>query len=483
MQSVITKLLFTETGTYNDMASRPFETHFDGETMNRFQAATRQGKSVSASGLSAVAASVMRPKAQADGIVSIENSWDTPRLRFMMEVEHRATSMSSHRQILTGYTDYIGVSRGSNAIDPNMKLYFNNTIRVDSSLETSPMGRITRHRVSDASHLLFADNKPRFGFGVNGNNTFTMRPEDVFATSSLGALQGSPDVVDCRVNFGAYKIKKSRRKDGSAPHYMTNIFKARNYAAGAEDIDGGDYTQVMDAARGAVANELLTQDSFLYQLTQRTHFGEECCVTYGELCRMSESVDHVAVVTLRSANATPVHSRGQTEFWTSATMETTAATILGHSVPSLMMDLMLTGISFLATNQTIDGQYMITIHGQQSFAEGMDMSQYLQIFIDRLQYEVLNGLTQNNQITFNLEMYVDILGETHISISMNGQPPVDYVMPSFCDALMTPVITNNRENLENMASDISSLAESLSVEYDYSTNSDRGFTYGNSSAV
>ena len=83
----------------------------------------------------------------------------------------------------------------------------------------------------------------------------------------------------------------------------------------------------------------------------------------------------------------------------------------------------------------------------------------------RLEVEVLRGLSSNNMIDFEISMTVDVLGETHISISMAGGPKYDYVTPSFCDALMAPVLTNNNDNLRAIGNDIEQLVSNIGTVY------------------
>jgi hypothetical protein len=107
------------------------------------------------------------------------------------------------------------------------------------------------------------------------------------------------------------------------------------------------------------------------------------------------------------------------------------------------------------------------------------MSPYLAAFTERLKNEVLKGISNNNLITFDLTMQIDLVGETFIRISLNGQPHIDYMMPSFCDALAAPVLTQDGSDLYTMANDLTTLAENISAPHDYNMVN----TYGNSSAI
>jgi hypothetical protein len=68
-------------------------------------------------------------------------------------------------------------------------------------------------------------------------------------------------------------------------------------------------------------------------------------------------------------------------------------------------------------------------------------------------------------IDFEITMTVDVLGETHVTVSMQGGPKYDYVTPSFCDALMAPVLTNNNANLAAIGNDIEQLVSNIGTVY------------------
>lgn len=487
----VIRCLMVKTGTYNDVAARPYQTQFDTHKLNQFQEVTQGGRYVSGSTLAGVAGGMLRPTAEAEGIVGIENGWDTPRLRFLMEVEYSSDIMGAgQRQFMSGYTDYVGVS-ANHAVDPKMRLFFNSSVTVRNTVEMTPVGRQTIGRVMDSSHILRSTELQPLTSGLGapgvpgqnpmmGSSMFRgpglsqfgqpsptlMRPQDVFSSMSTRVLDDA-DILDYRTM--AMGPSKSRRSNGSAPDYLSRTLKAYSAARAHDDVYQGDFADVMEEARGQVQESPVTQDLWLHQLSRATQFGDTMSVTWGELCSMDPNIDGVAQIILGdSGNGMgPVSTRGNSEYWTTSTMQTIAATILSNSVPSLLMDLMMTQVDFMATNQTLGGAdpFDIKILHAQGFAQNLDLTPYLQRFEGRLITEVLRDLTSNNAIDINLRMSVDILGETTIDLEMNGEPSIRYVMPSFCDALAAPVMTMNPDRLRDLSSDLSSLYENLDVPH------------------
>lgn len=468
--SRVTKGLFVPTGTYNDMPNRPYETSVGIEEIMKTQEATKGGTSISAGVLGGIAGTILRPTTQAQGIVGIANGWDTPRLRFMLEIEHTGPGQFGEKtiQYLCGYTNYIGVIRaggfGTEIVDPKMTLTFNQSVTTRVSTERTTNGIIERVGVSDASHILAGTYQPTFD--NSGPMTSMMRPEDVFSTISLGVLGDVSGVLDTRNKFADEQIKKSRRSNSNASHYLASILKANNLAMQCDGTNGTDIAGVMDEARGQVMEPLIAEDLYLSRLAHQTSLSVGSTLTWGELCAFDPSFDAVVRIELNSPGAVVTdHSRGSTEYWHGQDPVTLAATTLGQAVPGIMAELMLLGVHFHATNATLDGSIYVHVSNYHSFAENLDLTPYLERFKARLEHEILRNLSHNNQVPFNVEYNSDLLGETAIKMSFNNSPMTDYCAPSFCDGLFPPVLTQQDSVMRTLASDIESLAGNLAVSH------------------
>lgn len=467
-QMRITRMIFTETGTYNDAVNRPYKTDLNPGLLGQLQEVTYGGERFSPQALAGVAGQVLRPSTEAVGAVSIVNGWDTRRLRFMMEVELLSFSGIRNVQFITGYTDYVGVSLQSNAIDPNMRLFLNQSILTRSSMITTPVGLQNQLVVSDADHLLTGQFSP--GVRSMASATHLMRPQDVFDFASsnvFGMREKAAEVFDLRSTFaGSGGIKASRRSNGSAPVYLSKVMES-NMIAVSNAGEDHDLSKVWNDASTTVRESSMKANQFIAALERQTSFGEQVSVTYGELCRMQPGLDEIAVVSLnRGLARNDLHFRGSSEHWGGTTNETICATILSNSVPALMSDLMLTNVAFMATNQTIGNVGMhVQILGANGFAQNLDLTPYLHVFATRLKAEVLTDLTMNNMMDISMTCQFDLLGESVVEISIQGAPPIRYTTPSFADALLAPVISNNHQSLNMLANDITNILDNLSVTH------------------
>lgn len=464
MQMQIRRLLFLETGTYNDMMLRPYQTSLHQKDILQLQEATRGGQNLSASNLAGLAGQIVRPATNPTGTAQIANGWRQGRFAFMLEVFIPDNFGGARVQYLTGYTDHAEISHGGH-LDPNMQLFFNNSIQCRQVMYQSPGGNVLQQRVNDASHVLVGSYAP--SIGSVQNTTHTMRPADVFDAVGASTLAQFGDVVDVRTTFAQGTLKKSLRENASAPTYLSRLLTThRDVMAGAnEDVD--TLPNLMGEAAGSVKEPTVLGDAFLNYLQVETSLVTGGSVTYGALCRVQPNLDQIAdVVLARGPHLVQgPHQAGQSEHWQGTTHETIMSTILSHAVPALMMELMVTKVAFRATNRTLNGQVEVMFAEVKSFAENLDMSPYLQAFDNRLRSQVLADLSHGGMIDYDISCRFDVLGETRIEIAVAGNPPVYYVVPSFADALFVPVLTNQYQNLQVLAGDISTLTDNISVNH------------------
>lgn len=462
----IIALKFFETGSYNDMTIRPYKTNLDGVSIYAFQETTQGGSQLSPTAMAGVAGQIIRPTSEAMGQAQITNGWDTRRFRFMMAVEKEGYAGTTEIQYLTGYTDEVGVSHGGH-LNPNMRLYFNNSIVTRRTLMQTAMGNQYVQGVREASQIILGGYQPQYnGFNMSMNNVqATMRPFDVFASlqSSQGDPSGMTSMYDLRSSF-AEGFKKSSYKNNAAPSYLSNVMTTLNdafaTAEGSEDLQG-IYTKAVDSQR----SEMLANDPFLSTAARNTSLMEGGSITYQELCTLSPGLDQIVDVhtydTIHRSNA---HQRGHTEHWHGSNNETVFATILSHSIPSVMMDLMITRCHITATNRTLDGSLDLRVSGTQTFVEGLDMSPYLQSLLSRLRHEVFRDLTMNNSIDLYVDCDINLVAESKINISVSGGPMTPFCVPSFCDGAFSPVLTNSMDSLLYLSHDLEQLSSNASVQ-------------------
>jgi hypothetical protein len=464
----IVSMRFVETGTYNPMYLRPYETQANNQIQLQINEVTQGGTRVNAAALAGVAGQYLRPRAEVNPTtdhVGIVNGWDTRRLRFMAEIHYPQFAGGRLVQLVNGYTNHIGVGHstfGSN-IDPNMTLHFNNSILLQEVEERGHDGHTRRvRRVVNASQILAQQNFHSMGTGLESLRF--MRPEDIFSHQAGVDTYGAGNMHDMRQQFGPTRqMIKSRYQNGSASHYLTNAIRGHALA-----MREADYTDsAAETAGNASANvkeDTVAQDNFIaWLMTTRLLSGGT--VTWCELAAAAPGADHVAEFYVggqaQLLQHAPTHTAGQTAYWHGATMETVFANILAQAIPSALIDCMLTKSMFRATNRILDtaqsamgGQVHQVVLGPTFGLSEASQDQLMQMFVAKLQREVLPDVSMNSYVDYDIQVEADVFGESRLMISLSGQPHVPFTVPSFSDSLITPVLASSPDQLRQVGSDI-----------------------------
>ena len=466
----VLKFLLIQTGTYEDPMMRPYTLSVDNSSVDLMRESTRNGQIVTASALSDVAGTVLQQQATPEGMCHIPNNWSERRLRFFIEIEYNANNVTRQRQILTGYTDHGEVSSlmGSSVnFDPQMRVYFNNTVTLRDSFMRAPDGSASyRTTMADDSQILRAGGDAYSnlsGQGYAAGNIYALRPEDLFAgqSAALSILsRGGGQMMDTRASF-ALGARKSTRDNAIPSRYLAKCITALGQAYSHTDVADSPSSAVWNSAYSAVREQQMTTDLFFGTLNNRTNYSQQGFITYFELCGLLQGLDDQAQY-LRPGSMQQTqesYQRGRHEHWAGSGTETLYASRLCSSIPGIMIENMMTKVGFFATNRTVDGKFAINYYENSvgSFTDGIDLTQFLQRFEMTMIFEVLNTLTHNSMIDIDISMVIDLLGETYISVAIGGAPAIEFTAPTFCDSLFAPVMTLNPQSVNDIGEDIGTL--------------------------
>lgn len=457
----IRKFLLHETGGYNPQYRRPYDTTMEPNTLNMVLERLGGTKHYEPSLMGGLANKFITPTATPEKMLSLVNGWAERRMRFMMEVEYNYVTGGNMVEVVLGYSDYSGVGI-SGSIDPNMSFFINSIMEVRHTNNIGPNGTELYSSVKGSSHLL-VDNAWRGIYSPDRDQN--MRPTDVYTAMSRVQMRDIPQdgITDARTMINNNAVK-SYRSNASSASYVSKIFNGYTDAIMQLSVSDGE-NDIIDRARGIACELTASEDPFLCAIMQvRGDSAIGNTFTFGDLRKIDQNIENVTIAQLLSPQAQmSVHQPGQTADWGGSDIVTATANVLSQTIPGLLMDLALTRVVFKTTNRDFNSVVRTVILDAQGFSSG-DLSKPLSIFISRIENEVLRDISFNNSIEFAIEMNVDLLGETWLSISLDGKAPVDFVTPSFCDALLTPVISSDNNRVLNLASDFQILSENL-VDY------------------
>jgi hypothetical protein len=475
--------ILTQTGTYQEQSLRPFTTTVTTDSLNALDESTRGGRNLGVTAVESVAGSVVRPSATPEAGVNIAQGWASRRFRFLMRVveEHPLKAGRQVQRILFGYTDHSDAS--VNHLDPEMRIYFNSETVIADQIRNTPNGPVSEPVVMSANQII----SPLDMFGPQANfsayyqspSSYLIRPEDVFGmgqtrsvTDKLmasGQFEGGLDLVmDSRNTVGqggAYKY--SRRRDTSPSRYLSDTLNAYHHAMKESQMSDDesvafDQEVLYGEAQSHASNHDIHKNMFFARLKDEAGFMERGYVTYRELQQMFPEVQHTTKYSLDDGRSIrQVNQAQDSERWMGSDNMTIAASTLAQVVPSIMMDNYIRTVSFAVTNGHGYGEYLIEFHeqGTTGVVKGLNMINSIQEFHRRLITDVLNTVTLNNQLGFQISMSSDLAGDSVIDIAIDGEPVRRYVAPTFSDSLFTPMITHDRERPQTISKDLLYLVE------------------------
>lgn len=462
----VIKFLVIETGTYDQQWRRPYMTEISPmvqeQIVGRYK--NNNGTSPTGSVMTGVAESFLIPMRQPDREIQIVGGWGQTKYRVLLEVMTTSAAGNKTRQVIMGYTENVDKSiLGS--LNPNMPIHINNVVTLRDFARTLGDGSsLNQVGMANASHLLATN---EFS-GYRGPIEYRTRPMDIFSYISQAAIaEGNPDansndMYDTRTVNNVIPTK-SERKNGTSAAFVSKVLGAMKQADITAQSDGSSGFDSMMEAQNLVSEYEAASDFFLQAL--KAHRRAPSIANYftiGELESISANtkrVMHVVPVTADMAKRRYRAGENVDSDWGKTNDYVTTATILGNQLPGILMDCMLTQAIVSASNRTrLDGTITVQISKHASFAD-MNMAQYIMSAESRILTEIMLPLTRNNQRDVNIDMMVDLTGESRFTISLDGAPSREYVVPSFADALLAPVLTNNAQNAFDMAGDFRSLGD------------------------
>lgn len=459
----VAKLLLQETGTYNPLYSRPYEVYISAESMNAICQRVEQsaGSAVTGSLLAGVSSNIVAPSATPGAEVTIPYGWAERRIRFLMEVHITPPTGTPYLYYVQGYTNYLGVTPNG-TIDPAMEFFINSFIRVSRCNQITPYGVQVKDIITEAAHIVNGS----IVHTLTGADVYGMRPHDLFTgvhseylQNAYSYMQGGTGLQDTRITLNANPVR-STRSNGLPSAYLAGIID--NYQTGAQLSSFGQGTgDIISRCRDLTYEAGVDENPFIRAISSARGVCNSVTFTMNDLCKIDPAAASVTdYLTLGATSAVEMHQVGQTSNWNGSDRQTLAATTLSNAVPAIMMDLMIKSIMFRSTNSDSTGAMTTILYGADSFTAA-DNTQNYELFKRRLEREILYDITGGNQEIYQLDMSSNLFGETRITISFGGSAAYTYTTPSFCDSLLSPVVTTNRDNYFGVVHNVSSLMSEL----------------------
>jgi hypothetical protein len=189
----------------------------------------------------------------------------------------------------------------------------------------------------------------------------------------------------------------------------------------------------------------------------------------GELVPSTFSVnvlEHISPVTINfmesnldnAVNLNPVFGSEVTENLFQPTAENMTATTLVQSLAGYMAEEFLVEFGVVISN-TI-GKPVVQYLTHQTFIHGMDMTANINRLISKIENIIIPTATKGNSLLMEAMVYVSLIGDSDVDISINMQPKIHFRFPMFADGLFTPVKTTQMKR-NAMVEEVSTLIDHI----------------------
>ncbi len=472
----VTKAWFIETGTSPDMVSRNFTTHVTPQAVHEFHERTKGGEFITEDNLAGVAGSIIQPDANFERQVGIANGWGNTRYRFLLRVAN-PDAPTGVVYYYSGYTDTPNWSIVSNDFAPDMRLFFNNVIAVNINMRPTPTGPQPMVSVQECTHMIHPATlgamspadfnttfNPNNGFGIQ-NQPSTLRPTDLMtsiSSSEKNGLAGMSNDMFLDMRTGVDLCKSSRR-NALPSYYLHKTTESFVYGASkASEDTTANQSSLYDYAAGFSGEKSPFADRFFSILATDYGYHQNGFITWQDFNRShpETQMDGVTFVFTRGeAQKRDVYISNRGDFDSMVgdiRPQTLLITQVMQSVPGVLLEALISFARIRVTNMTTDGSVMVSILNPMSFAdlpEGYLISQ-IPFLEQRLKHIIFNDIAFSNYVPFDLTLTVDIFGESFALLGYNGQPQVPYSIPTYCDSMLSPIVTTNGNVLGTMANDV-----------------------------
>lgn len=467
----VTKFLVVESGVYGDQYRRPYETVLSGDIQSivaqRYQ--NVKGEVSTGSVLAGVAGSFLMPQKQPEAPIAIPGGWGQVRYRALLEIEATAQNGYTTREVVMAWSDMVDASL-SGHINPDLVFYINTVNVLRDWQQETPNGQVNMSAVANSSHLVSHD----MFEGHGGPRQNSVRPMDVFSFISQKSIDpetAQSDIYDGRTTLTKTPVKSQRRNTVAAA-YANQVLNAFNISHATGQATGGTGFDQIAEAQGLVMESEAQQDFFLRAL--RDHRGAPMIEKHFSLREVQALSPHTLPdfimrhdSVLHVVKTTPPmladrYAGLEAADWGKTNPLTSVATVLAHEVPSLLMENMFTRAVIKASNRVyVDNRISVVMSNYESFSN-MDLTQHMRVVESRLAHETMMAISNNNTLDFDIEMLIRLDGDSRFTISMQGGTPVEFICPSFADALLAPVITKEKQRAFDIANDFQALGEIIS---------------------
>lgn len=457
----VVALVHQSAGTYNDQYCRPIHSHMDGHHINQMETVLNDSKVLGSGALAGLALDILKPKASPEGLAMIPYGWSTQRRRFRLHIQFEDLSNIVTNHYYTGYSEHVGEpSLVSGLIDPKMLFTINNvdstqTVRMETNMGT----KLVHQPLTNAQVVTPSAQTSSFGIASKEHN-YSLRPESVVDDmTSMDLRSQQHSFKDLTTAILAPQL--SARQYNAAPQYMSMLLSNYRNTVIGEPGDSADAQ--LDHLKSLVKSDRYNQDPFLeFLLSYRTNNPQPGVgpnqFTLDELVRFDPNAGSKIENLDLGGFENNFHMVGRTEGqWGSSTITAQTAATIAAALPTYMSRFNIHSLGFTSTNMSYSGEIVTTWVKVDSQNNGVDNTAQMEALKAKLNNELILGLTNYGRMPFYFKVMCHLIGETYVSVSLAQQPAEEFVTPTFCDSVFSPMVSQSARTLNGLSDSFKSM--------------------------
>lgn len=458
-----------EAGNHHDQFTRPYSIHLSSSTLDTLRDRVHdEGGVLSASAIGSVfgtseglyVSAVPDTDDRGNPVVApVPYGWEERRFRFALIFE-TDTASGTELELVQGMTSHWeDPSIQSSYLPPDTEFVINSIVKLRQARIKTARGYENSWRVGKSDHLL-SSASGGIGRGRNGlleDTRFTLRPTEIISMAATALYRDEVEDSNGVNTVGVMNNLPTltSRSNNTAMSYASRFFSAvgRSFSAeaigGMEPEDSGGFA--MDS-RVANARSYLHESGYSeYQFCRalsKIHTVKTNTFQLSDLFKLDPDAPRdIAVAYQVDPNyAGESCYRDYTSEWYGTDISTQVAAIVGSSVPVFMSRYGIMQCSFNITNQTPDASHDFAFTSIRSLMDDSSITDKLIFnFKETLIDECIRQISDNNSRDYNLECSFSLIGDSTVTVSMDGGHPYTYAVPTFTDGLLSPQVTTNQE--------------------------------------
>lgn len=476
---LVLEAIFFETGTYEKQVARSYKAKSIGDSvLDELLELTDDGNAINSTSISPIVDSIITLDANRARKVSIPHGWDEPRLTFLICLLIDEGKANETYQILTGYTEYSDLSL-DNKMDPDMKLYINNSIMINT-FEVNEGGRKRRRSKVAANEILL---RSSFDDDDDGDEVdVLLRAQDVFCRRDIASLPdaiGDTEITDLRPHLDG-EIVFGRRSDTIASNYVSSILRAgvsaetmrRNTDYHFADIDttvAADFDRIAESPDELAAERLragyATNHGAINDFMAETDFLNSGVITLGDLESSCDFENNPVVMGAGRTTGSKQYRRsraGDFDEWGGSRKEDVLPDLIKSYVSGVLFVYNINSCSLIMTNQTHDGNCKAIITNAKGIFERFGLRPNVQAAEDALVAEVFPILSNNDALDLTVRVDFRTMEGMIIEIDHHdGRGPVVRNAAIWSDQLSTNIRADDDRILDEIANDTSDIIDEI----------------------